>query len=114
MDLQNLRPLQGRMLVRRTPKKEVTAGGIIIPETAQAQNQEGVIVAMGRLEALAGDPLKVGDRVFFSRHAEAVEAKGDDSSPFVSTRMNKVGRGHAVDEFVVVWEDDVLAVVEAD
>jgi chaperonin GroES len=41
------RPLGDRVVVRRVKEEEKTAGGIIIPETAQEKPQEGVIVAVG-------------------------------------------------------------------
>jgi len=41
------RPLGDRVVVRRIKEEEKTAGGIIIPETAQEKAQEGVIVAVG-------------------------------------------------------------------
>jgi chaperonin GroES len=41
------RPLGDRVVVRRVKEEQKTAGGIIIPETAQEKPQEGVIVAVG-------------------------------------------------------------------
>ena len=41
------RPLGDRVVVRRLKEEQKTAGGIIIPETAQEKPQEGVIVAVG-------------------------------------------------------------------
>ena len=43
----NFRPLHDRVLVRRLDTEEKTAGGIIIPDTAQEKPQEGQIVAVG-------------------------------------------------------------------
>ena len=43
----NLRPLHDRVLVRRIEQEEKTAGGIIIPDTAQEKPMEGEIVAVG-------------------------------------------------------------------
>ena len=40
-----IRPLQDRILIRRTEEEEQTAGGIIIPDTAKEKPQEGVVVA---------------------------------------------------------------------
>ena len=41
------RPLHDRVLVRRVEAEEKTAGGIIIPDTAKEQPQEGEVVAVG-------------------------------------------------------------------
>ena len=41
------RPLGDRVVVRRVKDEQKSAGGIIIPETAQEKAQEGVIVAVG-------------------------------------------------------------------
>ncbi|HIN74644.1 MAG TPA: co-chaperone GroES, partial [Rhodospirillales bacterium] len=41
------RPLHDRVLVRRVGEEEKTAGGIIIPDTAQEKPSEGKIVAVG-------------------------------------------------------------------
>ena len=41
------RPLHDRVLVRRTEAEEKTAGGIIIPDTAQEKPQGGEVVSVG-------------------------------------------------------------------
>ena len=41
------RPLQDRILVKRVDSEVKTAGGIIIPNSAQEKPQEGLVVAMG-------------------------------------------------------------------
>ena len=42
----NFNPLHDRVLVKRLESEEKTAGGIIIPDTAQEKPQEGLIVAV--------------------------------------------------------------------
>ena len=66
------RPLHDRVVVKRIDAEDKTAGGIIIPDTAQEKPQEGEIVAVGpggRDEAgkLIPMDLKVGDRVLFGK-----------------------------------------------
>ena len=66
------RPLHDRVVVRRVTADEKTAGGIIIPDTAQEKPQEGEVIAIGpggRDEAgkLIPIDLKVGDRVLFAK-----------------------------------------------
>ena len=41
------RPLHDRVVIRRLNAEEKTAGGIIIPDTAQEKPMEGEVVAMG-------------------------------------------------------------------
>jgi len=66
------RPLHDRVLIRRIEAQAQTAGGIIIPDTAQEKPQEGEIVAAGS-GASAEDgtviPLdvKTGDRILFGK-----------------------------------------------
>ena len=66
------RPLHDRVLVRRLGSEEKTAGGIIIPDTAQEKPQEGEIIAVGpgaRGEdgKIAQLDVKVGDLVLFGK-----------------------------------------------
>ena len=66
----DFRPLHDRVLVRRLDTEEKTAGGIIIPDTAQEKPQEGQIVAVGsgtKSEDGKVTPLdlKAGDIVHF-------------------------------------------------
>ena len=68
----DFRPLHDRVLVRRLDTEEKTAGGIIIPDTAQEKPQEGQIVAVGngtKSENGKVTPLdlKVGDIVLFGK-----------------------------------------------
>ena len=66
------RPLHDRVVVKRIEAEQKTAGGIIIPGTAQEKPQEGEVVAVGpgardekgNLVALT---LKAGDRVLFGK-----------------------------------------------
>ncbi len=66
------RPLHDRVLVRRTDSDEVSAGGIIIPDTAREKPMEGEVMAVGpgaRDDRGAVQPLDVakGDRVLFGK-----------------------------------------------
>ena len=68
----NLRPLNGRVLVRRVAEDTKTAGGIIIPDTAQEKPMEGFVVEVGpgaRDNAGKLVPLgvKAGDRILFGK-----------------------------------------------
>ena len=68
----SFRPLHDRVVVRRVGSDEKTAGGIIIPDTAQEKPSEGEVVAVGpgaRAEdgSLTPMDVKAGDRVLFGK-----------------------------------------------
>jgi chaperonin GroES len=78
------RPLHDRVLVRRIEAKDKTAGGIIIPDTAQEKPQEGEVVSVG--SGARGDdgkitPLdvKAGDKILFGKWSGTeVKLEGED------------------------------------
>ncbi len=78
------RPLHDRVVVRRIEADQKTAGGIIIPESAQEKPSEGEVIAVG--EGNRDDdgdriPLdvKVGDRVLFGKWSGTeVKINGED------------------------------------
>ena len=78
------RPLHDRVLVRRIEADSKTAGGIIIPDSAQEKPSEGEIVAVGtgaRNEQGQVHPLEVkaGDRVLFGKWSGTeVKIDGED------------------------------------
>ncbi|MEM6782011.1 MAG: co-chaperone GroES [Pseudomonadota bacterium] len=93
------RPLHDRVLLRRVELDEKTAGGIIIPDTAQEKPMEGEIVAVGSGHINDnGDvrPLdvKAGDRVIFSKWA--------------GTEVTVEG-----EELMVMKESDIIGVIAA-
>ncbi|WP_324829164.1 co-chaperone GroES [Qipengyuania zhejiangensis] len=78
------RPLHDRVLVRRIEADQKTAGGIIIPDSAQEKPSEGEIVAIGsgsKAEDGTVTPLdvKAGDRVLFGKWSGTeVKIDGED------------------------------------
>jgi chaperonin GroES len=78
------RPLHDRVVVRRIEADQKTAGGIIIPDSAQEKPSEGEVIAVG--EGNRDDdgdriPLdvKVGDRVLFGKWSGTeVKIDGED------------------------------------
>ena len=78
------RPLHDRVLLRLVEQEAKTAGGIIIPDTAQEKPMEGEVVSVGTGHVNDnGDvrPLDVksGDRVIFSKWAGTeVQVDGED------------------------------------
>ena len=92
------RPLHDRVVVRRLAAEEKTAGGIIIPDTAQEKPMEGEVVAAGpgaRNETGALVPLdvKAGDRVLFGKWS-GTEVKLDG------------------EELLIMKESDLMGIVE--
>ena len=80
----SFRPLHDRVLVRRVEAEEKTAGGIIIPDSAQEKPAEGVIVSVGsgtKAEDGKITPLdvKAGDKVLFGKWSGTeVKLDGED------------------------------------
>ncbi len=93
-----IEPLGDKIVVKRLEAEEVTAGGIVLPETAKEKPKEGKIVSVGPGKVLdSGErskvQLKKGDRVLFTSYAGTeVEVDGE--------------------EYLIMSEDDVLAVVD--
>ncbi|MEP2734989.1 MAG: co-chaperone GroES [Erythrobacter sp.] len=78
------RPLHDRVLVRRIEADQKTAGGIIIPDSAQEKPSEGEIVSVGtgaKAEDGTVTPLdvKAGDRVLFGKWSGTeIKLDGED------------------------------------
>ncbi len=92
------RPLQDRVLVRRTEEEEKSRGGIIIPDTAREKPMEGEVLAAGpgaRGEDGKLHPLdvKIGDRVLFGKWS-GTEIKIDG------------------EDLVIMKESDIMGVVD--
>lgn len=93
-----IRPLNDRLLVKRLKEEEVTAGGIIIPDSAKEKPAEGEVVAVGPGKTADNGeriPMQVstGDRVLFSKYGGTdVKLEGED--------------------FLIMREDDILGIVE--
>ena len=92
------RPLHDRVVVRRIDSEGKSAGGIIIPDTAQEKPQEGEIVAVGpgaRDEAgkLVELDVKAGDRILFGKWS-GTEVKIDG------------------EDLLIMKESDVMGVIE--
>lgn len=79
-----LRPLHDRVLVKRIESEAKTAGGIILPDTAQEKPSEGEVIAVGsgtKAEDGSVTPLdvKAGDKVLFGKWSGTeVKVDGDD------------------------------------
>jgi len=94
----NIKPIGEKILVKRLEAEDKTPGGIVLPDTAKEKPKEGKVVALGegkRLESgqRAKFQVKVGDRVIFTSYA-GTEVKVDR------------------EEYLLMSEDDILAVIE--
>ena len=70
----NLKPLGARVVVEPVEQEEVTAGGIVLPETAKEKPQKGVVLAVGPGERDDNGKyipmdLKVDDKVLFAKYS---------------------------------------------
>lgn len=62
-----VRPLGSRVLVEILADEAVTAGGLVIPDTAKEKQQKGVVAAVGDDQDLI--KVNVGDRVLFPKYS---------------------------------------------
>jgi len=94
----NVRPLHDRIIVQRIEEGEQKVGGIIIPDTAKEKPQQGKVTAVGNGKAKDDGkriPLDVksGDTILFGKYSgQEIKLDGE--------------------EFLIMREDEVLAVIE--
>lgn len=93
-----IRPLHDRIVIKRTNEEEKTAGGLYIPDSAKERPTHATVIAVGsgRLQengSLAPLGVKAGDKVLFGKYA-GTEIKLDG------------------EEYLIIREEDVLAVVD--
>jgi len=94
-----IRPLHDRVIVRREEEEQKTAGGILLPGSAQEKPNRGEVVAVGSGRILdSGETravdVKVGDQVVFGQYAgnDKIDIDGE--------------------ELIILSETDIKAVVE--
>ena len=93
-----LRPLQDRIIVKRLEEENMTAGGILIPDTAKEKPQRGEVIAVGKGKVTEDGKtlpmdVKKGDKVLFGKYA-GTEIKIDG------------------EDYLIMREDDILGVIE--
>ena len=70
----NLQPLDDRIVVKASEAEEMTASGLVIPDTAKEKPQQGEVLAVGpgRRSEQSGEVIpmdvKVGDKVVYSKY----------------------------------------------
>ena len=93
-----LKPLGDRLVIRPTPREEMTKSGIVLPDTAKERPQEGSILSVGpgrTLDDGKREPMEVsaGQKVLFQKYA-GTEFKLDD------------------EDLLILSQKDILAVLE--
>jgi chaperonin GroES len=93
----NIKPLADRVLVKPLDEKEVTKGGIIIPDTAKEKPQEAEVIALGTGKRdddgkLIEFTVKAGDKVLISKYG-GTEVKVEGES------------------YLIMREDDILGIL---
>jgi chaperonin GroES len=93
-----LRPLGDRLVIKPTPREEMTKSGIVLPDTAKEKPQEGEVLAVGPGKVLddgtrGAMDVAVGNRVLYAKYA--------------GTEFKVEG-----DELLIISEKDILAIVE--
>ena len=93
----NIRPLGDRVLVKPLEEKEISKGGIIIPDSAKEKPQEAEVVALGTGKRdddgkLVEFTVKVGDKILVSKYG-GTEVKVEGES------------------YTIMREDDILGII---
>ena len=91
----HFRPLHDRVVVRRVEADQKTAGGLIIPDTAQEKPMEGEVVAVGpgardEKGQLVALELKPGDRILFGKWS-GTEVKIDGEELLIMKESDVMG-----------------------
>jgi chaperonin GroES len=97
----NLKPIGDRIIVRRESSDAKTAGGIILPDTAQKKPQRGTVLAVG--------PGKVNRK---TGKRQPMQLKAGDKVLFTSWAGDEFKDRKEAGEVLVMHEEDVLAVIE--
>ena len=95
----NIRPLYDRVGIRRKEEEATSAGGIVLPGSAQEKPNEGEVVAVGDGKVLDNGEqralaVKVGDKVVFGQYAGSNKVEIDG------------------EELILMAESEIFAVVE--
>ncbi len=94
-----LKPLGSRVVVEPLEQEEVTAGGIVLPETAKEKPQKGIVLSVG-----PGDRDEDGDRI-------PMDVKEGDTvlfAKYAGTEIKIDGK-----KLLILRESDLLAIVES-
>lgn len=91
-------PLGDKVVLKQLVAEETTKSGIVLPGQAQEKPQQAEVIAVGPGGVVDGKEVtmqvKVGDKVIYSKYAGTEVKLGED-------------------EYIVVKQNDIVAVVEA-
>ena len=74
-----IKPLADRVLVKQAAAETKTAGGLIIPETAQEKTQHAEVVAVGPGTEKEKITVKPGDKILYDKYAgTSIKMDGED------------------------------------
>jgi chaperonin GroES len=90
-----IRPLHDRVIVRRKEEERMSAGGIVIPDSATEKPIQGEVVAVGKGKILDNGEVraldvKAGDKVLFGKYA-GTEVKVDGETLLVMREEDLMG-----------------------
>jgi chaperonin GroES len=94
----NLRPLADKVIVTVSPKEEMTASGLVLPDSSKERSEQGTVVAVGpgKMDEKGNRmamSVKIGDKILFKGSwPQEVKLEGKD--------------------YLVMPESDILAVIE--
>ena len=93
-----IQPLADRIVVKVLEAKEVTRGGIVLPDTAKEKPQEAEVIAVGKGKIssegkVIAPEVKAGDKILFGKYS--------------GTEITMDGK-----EYLILKEEDILAIVK--
>jgi len=96
-----LRPLDARVVVKKPEREEQTESGIILPDTVNEQSQTAL-----------GDVLSVGPGSRNMNTGEPMPMDVKEGDTIIFTKFSATEVQHEGEEYFVVMERDIIAVVE--
>ncbi|MFA6142343.1 MAG: co-chaperone GroES [Candidatus Omnitrophota bacterium] len=93
-----IHPLADRIMVKVLEAKEITKGGIVLPDTAKEKPQEAEVVAVGKGKVsdegkVIAPEVKAGDKILFGKYS--------------GTEITVDGK-----EYLILKEEDILAIIK--
>jgi len=92
-----IKPLGDRVVVKPTPREEVTRGGIVLPDTAKEKPMEGKVIAVG--------PGRVND----DGKRVPMEVKEGDSVLYAKYAGNEIKIQD--EDLLIISEKDILGIL---
>ncbi|MFT6337248.1 MAG: chaperonin GroES [Halioglobus sp.] len=87
-----MKPINDRVVIKPAAAKEMTSGGIIIPDTVKEKPQKGEVVAVGPGKGNNKMTVKKGDNVLYGKYSgQEIHYKGQ--------------------EYLIMREDDILIII---